>query len=75
MKIMQALRYTSKVVNQNFRIKVSGLGVHELKGFTGFVGLVGNELANNLLDRAFQSKADKVDCKLRRGLKITFYYK
>lgn len=45
------------------------------KGFTGFVGLVGSELANNLLDRAFRSKADKVECKLRRGLKITFYYK
>ena len=56
---MQALKYTSREVNRNFRIKVSGLGIHELKGFTGFVG----------------SKADKVECKLRRGLKITFYYK
>ena len=69
---MQALKYTSREVNRNFRIKV---GIHELKGFTGFVGLVGSELANNLLDRAFRSKADKVECKLRRGLKITFYYK
>ena len=69
---MQALKYTSREVNRNFRIKVSGLGIHELKGFTGFVGLVGSELANNLLDRAFRSKADKVECKLRRGLKITF---
>ena len=55
---MQALKYTSREVNRNFRIKVSGLGIHELKGFTGFVGLVGSELANNLLDRAFRSKAD-----------------
>ena len=54
---MQALKYTSREVNRNFRIKVSGLGIHELKGFTGFVGLVGSELANNLLDRAFRSKA------------------
>lgn len=66
---MQALKYTSREVNRNSRIKVSGLGIHELKGFTGFVGLVGSELANNLLDRAFRSKADKVECKLRRGLK------
>lgn len=72
---MHALKYTSREVNRNFRIKVSGLGIHELKGFTGFVGLVGSELANNLLDRAFRSKADKVECKLRRGLKITFCYK
>ena len=72
---MQALKYTSREVNRNFRIKVSGLGIHELKGFTGFVGLVGSELANNLLDRALRSRADKVECKLRRGLKITFYYK
>lgn len=63
---MQALKYTSREVNRNFRIKVSGLGIHELKGFTGFVGLVGSELANNLLDRAFRSRADKVECKLRR---------
>lgn len=53
---MQALKYTSREVNRNFRIKVSGLGIHELKGFTGFVGLVGSELANNLLDRAFRSQ-------------------
>lgn len=72
---MQALKYTSREVNRNFRIKVSGLGIHELKGFAGFVGLVGSELANNLLDRAFRSKADKVECRLRRGIKITFYYK
>lgn len=38
---MHALKYTSREVNRNFRIKVSGLGIHELKGFTGFVGLVG----------------------------------
>ena len=30
---MQALKYTSREVNRNFRIKVSGLGIHELKGF------------------------------------------
>ncbi|WP_418991884.1 ribosomal large subunit pseudouridine synthase B [Alistipes sp.] len=72
---MQALNYTSKEINRNLRIKVSGLGIHELKGVSGFVGLVGCELANNLLDRAFRSKGDKVACKLRRGLKITFYYK
>lgn len=34
---MHALKYTSREVNRNFRIKVSGLGIHELKGFTGFV--------------------------------------
>ena len=32
---MHALKYTSREVNRNFRIKVSGLGIHELKGFTG----------------------------------------
>ena len=31
-------------------------------------------LANNLLDRAFDTKGDKCVCKLRRGLKVTFYY-
>lgn len=72
---MQALKYTSKDINRNFRIKVSGCNIHELKGFSGFVGLVGCDLANNLLDRAFRSRADKTECRLRRGLKITFYNK
>lgn len=33
----------------------------------------GCEMANKLLSRAFRSKEDKQVCKLRRGIKITFY--
>lgn len=72
---MQLLDYTTKEINRNFLIKCSGLGVHELRGVRGFVSLVGTKIANNLIRRAFACKNDKCVCKLRRGLKITFYYK
>lgn len=69
------LSYTTKEINSNFRIKCSGMGVHELRGVNGFVDLVGVKNANNMLRRAFSSRKDKCVCKLRRGLKITFYCK
>jgi len=71
------LRYNTQEINQNFKIKVSGESdgqkVHKLVGVSGLLKLVGAELANNLLDKAFNKGLDKVECKLRRGLKITFY--
>jgi len=71
------LRYNTQEINQNFKIKVSGESdgqkVHKLVGVSGLLKLVGAELANSLLDKAFNKGLDKVECKLRRGLKITFY--
>lgn len=69
------LLYSTREINSNFLIKCSGGGIHELRGVSGFVKLVGYENANNMLRRAFACKKDKCVCKLRRGLKITFYYK
>ncbi len=69
------LQYTTKEINRNMRIKCSGLGVHELRGVAGFVELVGVHNANQMLRRAFACRDDKCVCKLRRGVKITFYYK
>ena len=57
----QNLEYTTKQINANFRIKVSGV-------FNG-------KKINKLLKRAFSSLADKCVCKLRRGLKFSFYCK
>lgn len=77
MNIYSGLRYTTREINRNYKIKVAGLvdgsKVNTLVGVSGLIGMVGVEMANKLLDRAFRCMDDKQICKLRRGLKITFY--
>ena len=72
------LTYTTRQINRNFKIKVSGIyegqKVSTLVGVTGLLRFVNDDdLTNRLLDRAFNSMDDKCVCKLRRGLKISFY--
>lgn len=72
--------FTTTQINRNFRIKVSGVNgegkrINTLVGVSGLLQLIGEKLANNLLTRAFKCMLDKCVCKLRRGLKITFYGK
>lgn len=73
------LAYTTKQINANFRIKVSGVfngkKVNTLVGVAGALALIGVEMLNKLLKRAFACIADKCVCKLRRGLKVSFYCK
>ena len=76
--IYNGLNYTTKEINRTFKIKVSGVNfkgkrMNVLVGVSGLIKLVGVELTNKLLNRAFDSQGDKEICKLRRGLKITFY--
>ena len=76
--VMATLKYTTREINGNYKIKVSGLfdgkKVNTLVGVSGFLKMVDDvELCNRLLDRAFRSMDDKCVCKLRRGLKISFY--
>ena len=74
-KTQSKMNYTTRTINRNFKIKVYGLGLNKLVGVTGFRKVVGDDtLCNRLLDRAFNSMDDKQVCKLRRGIKITFYY-
>ena len=75
---MATLKYTSKEINFEFKIKVSGIfegsKVNTLVGVSGLLRMVKDiELCNRLLDRAFASMTDSCICKLRRGLKISFY--
>ncbi len=77
-KVMETLKYTTREINHNFKIKV--YGVHEgkkvdtLVGVKGLLKMVNDvELCNRLLDRAFKTMKDKEVCKLRRGIKFTFY--
>ena len=77
---MAQMQYTKKQVNGLFKIKVYGKNadgkrVNTLVGVSGLVKLVGVDLFNKLVARAKKAmyNADKVICKLRRGLKVTFY--
>ena len=67
----------TKMINQNFRIKVFGLvgenKVNTLVGVSGLIDLIGMEMANKFINRAFNSVEDVCHCKLRRGLKVSFY--
>lgn len=63
----------------NFRIKVNGIvdgkKINTLVGVSGLIKLVGIEMANKMIRRAFNGTDDKTVCKLRRGIKISFYVK
>lgn len=75
---MATLKYTTREINANYKIKVSGMyegsKINTLVGVSGLIRLVADiELTNRLLDRAFNCMEDCCTCKLRRGLKISFY--
>ncbi len=73
------LKYTTREINRNFKIKVSGIingkKVNTLVGVSGLIRMLDGaiDLINRLLDRAFNSMDDKCICKLRRGVKVSFY--
>lgn len=65
-------------INSNFKIKVNGRSfsgkyMSKLVGVRGLVSLVGEELAETLVERAFADGVDVKVCKLRRGLTVRFY--
>lgn len=74
------LNYTKTFINSNFRMKVYGLDengnrINKLVGVAGLIALIGIELFNKFVDRAVNAGLDKVVCKLRRGLQVSFYAK
>ena len=76
--VMTTLKYTTREINRNYKIKVSGVydgnKINTLVGVAGLIRLVGDiKLTNRLLDRAFNDMTDCCVCKLRRGIKISFY--
>ena len=73
-------KYDTTEINRNFRIKVSGFNaegnkINTLVGVWGLLNLIGEDLFNKFIDRAFASTDDKTVCKLRRGLMVSFYVK
>lgn len=74
----KGINYSTMEVNRHFKIKVSGVNngkkIHSLVGVSGLIEVVGDtEVVNSMLDKAFSKGLDKVERKLRRGLKVTFY--
>lgn len=74
------LNYTKTFINRNFRMKVYGVDengnrINKLVGVAGLIALIGIELFNKFVERAINAGLDKVICKLRRGIAITFYAK
>lgn len=79
-KQMTLQAYSTRVINMNFRIKVygrdeNGKRINTLVGVSGLINLIGIELFNKLITKAFNSVLDCFVAKLRRGLKISFYNK
>ena len=80
MKKQGLTKYTTKFVNQNFRIKVfgrteDGKKINTLMGVSGIIRLIGEELFYKFIKRALDSMKDCCVCKLRRGLKVSLYVK
>lgn len=73
------MKYPTIRINADFWIKVygwiDGVKIDKLVGVRGLLELIGIDLANKFLDKAYKSGVNKFVCKLRRGIKITFYSK
>lgn len=80
MKSTMTQSYSVSEINKDFRIKVYGINsegsrINKLVGVSGLIELIGEEMMNKFLERAYRLVDDKTECKLRRGLKVTFYNK
>ena len=74
------MTYTTSTINRDFRIKVFGLNnegrkINKLVGVSGCIALIGETMMEKFLDHAYMQGNDATVCKLRRGLKVTFYSK
>ncbi len=72
-------RHSSKYINRNWRIKVSGFTgsekLHSLIGVGKLIQILGADLTDEIVEKANLKGLDKVTFKFRRGLKVTLYNK
>ena len=78
MKKVNVNGFTTKFINQNFRIKVygrdeNGKRINSLFGVSGIIAMIGEELFFKFIRRALDSMQDVCVCKLRRGLVVSLY--
>lgn len=75
------LNYTTREINANYRIKVNGVNekngkkLNTLVGVSGLLKLIGADLFNKFMERREKCMDDVCVCKLRRGIKVSFYVK
>lgn len=73
--------YSSSYINRNYLIKVNGLSpsgdkLNVLVGVSGAIALIGEKLFYKFVGRAERDiNNDVTHCKLRRGIKFSFYRK
>jgi hypothetical protein len=80
MKKNEVSGYSTKFINQNFRIKVYGMDengrrINSLYGVSGIIAMIGEELLYKFIRRAIERMQDVCVCKLRRGLVVSLYVK
>ena len=80
MKKQGFTKYTTKFINQNFRIKVfgrdeNGKKINTLMGVSGIIRMIGEVLFYKFVQRALDCMLDVCVCKLRRGLQVSLYVK
>ena len=73
-------QFSTKFINQNFRIKVfgrdeNGKKINTLMGVSGIIRLIGQELFYKFIQRALDCMKDVCVCKLRRGIQVSLYVK
>ncbi len=73
-------QFSTKFINQNFRIKVfgrteDGQKINTLMGVSGIIAMIGEELFYKFIQRALDCMQDVCVCKLRRGLQVSLYVK
>jgi hypothetical protein len=79
-KSKETKQFSTKFINQNFRIKVfgrdeNGKKINTLMGVSGIIRLIGQELFYKFIQRALDCMKDVCVCKLRRGLQVSLYVK
>ena len=79
-KKKETQKFTTKFINQNFRIKVfgrdeNGKKINTLMGVSGIIAMIGEELFYKFVQRALDCMMDVCVCKLRRGLQVSLYVK
>lgn len=73
--------YPTSYINRNYLIKVNGISpsgskLNVLVGVSGAIALIGEELFYKFVGRAEKDcNHDVTHCKLRRGIKFSFYRK
>ena len=73
--------YPTSYINRNYLIKVNGIApsgrkLNVLVGVSGAIALIGEELFYKFIGRAEKDYSNDVThCKLRRGIKFSFYRK